>query len=128
MGDESWFAKKWLEKAITDFAYAKHSLEFGSLDWAQLAAQQAAEKALKAVCIEKGVGLIKTHDLQLLARKVNAPKEIIGQSSLLNSFYTISRYPDLGTDLDEKTLKEATEDAIIAAEKVVGWCRKQTKT
>lgn len=112
-------AGKWLEKARADFVFAKHSLEFGSLDWAQLAAQQAAEKALKAVCIIKGVGLIKTHDLQLLSRKVNAPKEIIQQSSMLNSFYTISRYPDVDENMDKTTMLQAANDAITAAEEVV---------
>lgn len=118
-------AKKWLEKAKTDFVFAKHALEFGSLDWAQLAAQQAAEKALKAVCIIKGIGLIKTHDLQLLARKIGAPKEVIQQSSLLNSFYTISRYPDVEENLDADDMRQATIDAIKAAEEVIAWCNKQ---
>ena len=118
-------AKTWLEKAQTDFAFAKHAFEFGSLDWAQLAAQQSAEKALKAVCIGKGIGLIKTHDLQLLARKIGAPKEIIQQSSILNSFYTVSRYPDAGESMDADTMQQATIDAIKAAGEVLKWCKQK---
>ena len=119
-------AKKWLEKAKTDLVFVKHSFEFGSLDWSQFAAQQAAEKALKSVCIAKGIELIKTHDLQLLARKVGAPKEIVQQSSLLNSFYTISRYPDVEENLDADSMRQAAVDAIKASEEVIAWCSKKT--
>lgn len=120
-------AIKWLTKAQSDFTFAKHAFEVGSFDWAQLAAQQSAEKALKAICILKDIGLIKTHDLQLLARKLNATKEVIEQSSLLNSFYTISRYPDVDENLNENAMLQATKDAIKAAEEVLEWCKKQMK-
>jgi len=120
-------AKKWLSKAGTDFIHAEQSLELGSLDWAQLAAQQSAEKALKSVLILKGLGLVKIHDLQMLARKVDAPKEIIEHAGTLNSFYTLSRYPDIDEDMTEERMLGATKDAIESAKAVIEWCKQQLR-
>ncbi|MEI7961293.1 MAG: HEPN domain-containing protein [archaeon] len=120
-------AKLWLQKAGTDFVHAQQSLELASLDWAQLAAQQSAEKALKAVLILRGFGLIKIHDLQMLARNADAPKEIITHASTLNSFYTISRYPDVDLDMTEEQMLKATQDAIESAKAVIEWCKRQIK-
>lgn len=120
-------AKKWLQKAGTDFVHAEQSLGLGSLDWAQLAAQQSAEKALKAILINKGFGLVKIHDLQILARKVDAPKEIINHASTLNSFYSLSRYPDVDEDMTEEKMLKATLDAIESAKAVIEWCKQQIK-
>lgn len=120
-------ALKWLEKAESDLKHAEFSLKNKSFDWAQLASQQAAEKALKAVCIYKGIGLIKVHDITLLARKVNAPTELLEKCGLLNPFYTSARYPDVEELLDD-LMECAAKDALNAAEEVISWCKKQIKT
>ena len=121
-------ALRWLNKAESDLKHAKYSLENNDFDWAELASQQSAEKALKAVCIYKGLGLIKAHDLTILARKVNAPMEILEKSALLNPFYSSSRYPDVEELMGDKLNEVAAKDAIKSAEEVVRWCKKQIKT
>lgn len=121
-------AKRWLEKAKSDLKHAKHSLKDNDFDWVQVASQQSAEKALKAVCLHKEAGLIKVHDLTILARKVNAPDEILENCSLLNPFYTASRYPDIEKETDKKLEEAAAKDAIKAAGRVVTWCKRQIKT
>src|SRR3989338_4667768 len=85
---------KWLEKAESDLKHAKLSFANEDYDWAEFASQQAAEKALKSVLIAINFGLIKVHDLTLMARKVKAPNSIVEKCGLLNSFYIISRYPE----------------------------------
>jgi len=120
--------KKWIGKAKSDLKHAKSSLRNREFDWAQLASQQAAEKALKAVCLHKEVRLIKVYDLTILARKVNAPNDILENCSLLNPFYTASRYPDVEEETNKNLEQTAAKDAIKAAEKVVRWCREQIKT
>jgi HEPN domain-containing protein len=117
----------WLNKAESDLKHARHSMKNKDYDWVQLASQQAAEKALKAVCIQKGIGLIRTHELTILARKVKAPKNLIEKSALLNPFYTASRYPD-AEEAEEGLSEVAAKDAIKAAEEVVKWCKNQIKT
>jgi len=121
-------ALKWFEKAESDLEHARLSHENGDFDWAALAAQQAAEKALKAIHIYLDRGLVKTHELTSLARKISAPTEIIEKAALLNPFYSASRYPDVDELLDEATLKQASEDALYAASEVLSWCKKQIKT
>ena len=64
--------KKWIAKAKSDLKHVRSSLKNKEFDWAQIASQQAAEKALKALCLHKELGLIKVHDLTILAKKVNA--------------------------------------------------------
>jgi HEPN domain-containing protein len=44
----SW-AKDWIWQALKEFRRAERSLEFGHHEWACSAAQQAAEKAVKAL-------------------------------------------------------------------------------
>lgn len=121
-------ALKWLNKAGSDLGHAKYSLKNNDFDWVELASQQAAEKALKAVCIYKGIGLIKTHDLTLLARKTGAPREVLEECGLLNAFYTGSRYPDEREQMDNELKEIAARDAIKSAERVVKWCKNQIKT
>ncbi|MBI1936445.1 HEPN domain-containing protein [Candidatus Woesearchaeota archaeon] len=118
---------KWIGKAKSDLKHAKSSLRNGEFDWAQVASQQAAEKALKAVCLHKGIGLIKVHDLTILGRKLNAPNDVLENCGLLNPFYTASRYPDVQERTNKKLEEIAAKDAIKAAEKVIRWCKEQIK-
>lgn len=119
--------KKWIEKAESDLKHAKSSLENADFDWAQLASQQSAEKSLKAACIYKGIGLIRVHELTILARKLSAPETILEKCGLLNPFYTSARYPDVEELMDEETNEIAANDAIKCAEHVIKWCKKQIK-
>ena len=120
--------KKWIEKAKSDLNHAKSSFVNKEFDWAQIASQQAAEKALKSVCLHREIGLIKVHDLTILAKKVNAPGEILENCGLLNPFYTASRYPDVQEETNEELEKTAAKDAIKSAGKLVKWCKEQIKT
>lgn len=65
--------ENWWKQAEADLNSAKNS--FNSKDYYVCAflCQQAVEKALKALLFKKGFELIKTHDLVLLAKKINAP-------------------------------------------------------
>lgn len=121
-------AKEWLKKAESDLAMARLAVNEGFYDWAQLACQQAAEKALKAVCIAKGKGLVKTHELIALAIRVGAPKEIVSKAGFLNSFYFASRYPDAIADMNEEAVLSATKQALENAEGVLLWSKQQSKT
>lgn len=119
--------KKWLDKSESNLRHAISSAKLEDFDWAQVAAEQCAEKSLKSACIFLGYGVIKTHDLVLLAKKLNAPREIIEKSAILNSFYSASRYPDAEDLLDKKLNISATKDAIASAEEILKWCKLQIK-
>ena len=112
--------KAWLERAEKDLKAAKDSVSSGNYEWAGFQAQQAAEKSLKAICINKNKILIKTHDCTLLARKCNAPEEIIKAGSELTPSYGDTRYPDI----PKEYTKEVVEDLIKKAEEVIAWTKK----
>jgi HEPN domain-containing protein len=118
-------AARWMAKAESDLSHAVKSLGMGDYDWAQFAAQQSSEKALKAVCILKGFGLLKIHDLTTLARKLDAPRVLISDAAILNPFSTISRYPDADEYLEPAANRRAAEDAILSAKNVLEWCKKK---
>lgn len=101
----------WLERAEKDLKAAKNSLASQDYEWSCFQSHQAAEKALKAVNLKEKKELLKTHDIVLLARKMNASQEIINAGSQLNPAYTGARYPDVPASYSkedaEQTLKKA---------------------
>jgi HEPN domain-containing protein len=86
-------------------------------------AQQAAEKALKAVLIDKGVPPPKTHNirtlLDLLPQGVIVPQDVEDAASLTD-YAVMSRYPGDFESIDEREYKET----IRLAESVVLWAEK----
>ena len=88
-------------------------------------AQQAAEKALKAVLIAKGVPPPKTHNirtlLDLLPQEVIAPQGIEDAASLTDYAVT-SRYPGDFESVDEEEYKETVrlaETVVLWAERII---------
>jgi HEPN domain-containing protein len=93
-------ATAWLRQAERDLAHARRSAEHGDPEWACFAAQQAAEKALKAVLIDLGTRPPPIHDLTALARAVldhgvmdHATLEGLGDLAALTDFGITARYP-----------------------------------
>jgi HEPN domain-containing protein len=86
-------------------------------------AQQAAEKALKAVLIAKGVPPPKTHNirtlLDFLPQDVIVPQEVEDAASITD-YAVISRYPGDFESIDEKEYKET----VRLAEAVVLWAER----
>jgi len=83
---------------------------------------QAAEKALKALCILKFKRLWKTHDLKQLAEKLQAAKNIVEISESLNPHYIQTRYPT-----GVLYTKDVAEEALENAGKVLKWIKKKLK-
>lgn len=88
-------------------------------------AQQAAEKALKAALIAKGVPPPKTHNirtlLDLLPRDIIPPREVEDAASLTD-YAVITRYPGDFESVDEDEYKEAirlAETLVIWAERII---------
>jgi len=88
-------------------------------------AQQAAEKALKAVLIAKGVPPPKTHNiralLDLLPQEIITTQEIEDAASLTDYAVT-SRYPGDFESVDEEEYKETVrlaENVVLWAERII---------
>lgn len=89
-------------------------------------AQQAAEKALKAVLIARGSRFRKTHDIGVLLTLlreagVEVPTQL-DEATHLTKYAFESRYPS------ELTVREeGFAEALRLAVFVVGWCESQLK-
>ncbi len=111
----------WLRHATSDLALAcvtpPPSVLMESLCFH---AQQAAEKALKAVLISRSVSFPKTHSirmlLDLLENYVDVPEDI-QYAAGLTDYAVTARYPGASEPVE----REEYEEAVRTAETVVAW-------
>ena len=114
-------AADWLNHAQSDLSIAK-SKKNNRVMYAHLCfhAQQAAEKALKAVLVIKGVSFGRSHDLAyllaLLPDSCSIPPALL-QLPLLNKYAVQYRYPGETPVVDAKQRKRA----VGLAEDTVEW-------
>lgn len=115
--------RSWLRRARSNLARARIGrlnpeilLEDSCFD-----AQQAAEKAIKAVLVSRNAEFPKTHVLvRLLDLVERAGVDVppgIREAEVLTDFATHTRYPGGGEDVDESEYGEA----VLLAERVVRW-------
>jgi HEPN domain-containing protein len=120
----------WLRQAQADLRHARHALQAGDYEWSCFAAQQAAEKAIKALFQRRGMdawGHTLTVLLGNLPADVQPPAELIDYARALDKHYILTRYPngfDSGAPTDFYTRSEA-EHAIQHAEAILAFCRDQ---
>jgi HEPN domain-containing protein len=124
MADRS---RDWLAQAHRDVDHARWSLEGGFNEWACFAAQQAAEKAVKAV-YQHLSGAAWGHSvaelLLGLRERTDVPDEMVGLGRLLDRFYVPARYPngwESGSPHDYFS-KEDVDGAIRAADELIRFC------
>ena len=114
--------KIWRNKANKDLAVAEKLFESGDYTYCSFWCQQAAEKALKALLLQKTGTLIMTHDLVLLSKKVKAPSDIVKFCKELAPVYMESRYPDV-EDFREYTKEESKID-LKNSKEILKWVEK----
>jgi HEPN domain-containing protein len=119
-------AADWMGQAERDLRAAEASMEAGLFEWACFIAQQAAEKAVKAVAQARG-GDVMGHAVSRLVAEVfgQAPDEIAEPARRLDKFYIPTRYPNgwaAGKPGDYYSREDA-EAAIADAQRVVGYCQ-----
>lgn len=122
-------AGDWFRQAEADLAHARHAIDGGHHEWACFAAQQAAEKAVKAAHQALGQdawGHSVTELLQALQGQVAAVGEpLLDRARALDKLYVPTRYPNglpSGAPADYYTRTEA-ERAIADAEAILACCR-----
>ena len=118
-------AAEWLLHAESDLRYAALGRGAPGILQSQVAfhAQQAAEKALKAVLVHASVDFPRTHDLQALLVLIGdagmaVPPELEGVSALTR-FAAETRYPGD----PEPITPDELEQAITWAGKTIAWAR-----
>ena len=110
----------WFAQAERDLEQAQSSRDDHRHEWACFAAQQAAEKAVKALHLSKGQeawGHVVAYLLDELP--VNVPDLLLEKAKVLDGFYIPTRYPNghpegppfdhYGTLHSEEAIRHATE-------------------
>jgi HEPN domain-containing protein len=120
--DRTWAtAEDWLKRAHSDLALSKIARPDGVfLEDLCFHAQQAAEKALKALFVQRGWTFHFTHDLQeliadLVSKGVSIPGEI-SRAGVLSAYAKETRYPGFGDPIEiiDHQRAVALADAIVA--------------
>lgn len=121
-------SKDWLAQAERDLNHAVHACEDEDFEWSCFSAQQAAEKAVKAVFLRlhgEGWGHSVYALLKALADKVKVPLNLLESAKVLDKHYIPTRYPngfERGIPADYYTKKEAQE-AIENAREIIEFCQ-----
>lgn len=116
----------WLMQAQKDLEKAKLDIDWGYYEWACFTAQQAAEKAIKAL-FQHLNGEAWGHGTKALLE--NLPYEdhtvFLEDAKVLDKMYIPTRYPNglpEGIPHDYFTKPEAKQ-AVDAAERIYEWCK-----
>lgn len=93
-------AEKWLSQGVNDARHARYALNGGFHAQACYSAQQAVEKSLKALMLEAGQELERTHSVLALQRLlqdagVTIPEDVLSQDEgrLLARMHVETWYP-----------------------------------
>lgn len=88
-------ARDWFAQAEKDVALARLAQANASHEWACFAAQQAAEKAVKALHLWRGQEAWG-HVVARLLRELPTvpPADLVDRGMVLDNFYVSSRYPN----------------------------------
>lgn len=121
-------ASDWLRQALKDLEHARKSMEFGDYEWACFAAQQAAEKAVKALYQKLSIE-VWSHSvsrmLESLPEEYKPSSGLVEKAKELDRHYIPTRYPNFhpeGAPMDYYSREDA-ERAVRYAEEVVEFCR-----
>lgn len=87
----------WLAQAEVDLTQARESKASGRHEWACFAAQQSAEKAVKALHLRQGQeawGHVVERLLRQLPESISPAPDLFDAAKVLDNFYIPSRYPN----------------------------------
>jgi HEPN domain-containing protein len=120
----------WLDQAAWDLQAAEDSAAKGHHEWAAFQAQQAAEKAAKAL-VQSLHGAVRGHAIAEIVRRlpssVQVPGTVLDAALALDRVYFAPRYPNAfpaGKPRDYFNDKSSRE-YIAYARQVLEFCRSQ---
>ncbi len=115
---------EWLNRARSSLEIAKNRGPQIYLEDLCFEAQQAAEKAIKALMIERGIDFPYVHDiarlLSLLRESGEAIPDAVGNARKLTRFATVTRYP-----MNQVVTEQHYQEAVAVAEAVLRWAEER---
>ncbi|HEY2931608.1 MAG TPA: HEPN domain-containing protein [Acidobacteriota bacterium] len=118
----------WMDQARSDLDHARNDLAGSFYDWACFSAQQAAEKAVKAVFQALGQeawGHSVADLLRELSRTRSVTQDLVDIGLELDKSYIPTRYPNAHPSGSPRSRYTRTEAArmIDYAERILEWCK-----
>ena len=115
---------EWLASAAEDLTAAQVLFDAGQYHTMALHAQQAVEKSLKGLLVERTGELpARTHDLRRIGAEVGVPPEMLARLVELYAYYLAGRYPGTAHgDAQVRAMQEATA-ALTTAREALDWTR-----
>ncbi len=117
--------REWMNRARSNLALARSRIHHVYLEELCFEAQQAAEKAIKALLIRRGIEFPYIHDLSRLLLLLEEAGEtipsLVRQAEDLTDYATVMRYPARVEPVSEQEYAKAIE----IAEAVVQWAEEQ---
>lgn len=119
----------WLEQARRDLSHARQSISMEHFEWACFAAQQAAEKAVKALHLHLGTvawGHSVFELLDGLPPALHPGVELLERGKILDRFYIPPRYVNAHPSGPPYRyyLRADAEQAIAAAQEIIAYCER----
>ena len=117
--------REWVNRARSNLAQARNRVPDVYLEDLCFEAHQAAEKAIKAVMIRRGMEFPYVHDLDRLLSLLEEDGEVlpvtIQRSDELTRYAVVTRYPTVVRPVSEPEYRQAIE----IAEAVVTWAEER---
>jgi HEPN domain-containing protein len=119
--------RDWLDQAERDLQRANIDIKYQFWEWACFTAQQAAEKAAKALLMNRGYS-VWGHAITPMLRhleEIAVPEVVIGYAQLLDAHYIPTRYPNgfaEGKPADYYNEHKGKE-AVSAAAEIIRFCK-----
>lgn len=117
-------SRLWFRQAEEDAITAEQNIKIERFYASAFFSQQAAEKALKALYLERNREPYLSHNLVELAKFLKAPEDILTSCRALAPQYTVTRYPDAAGGLPYDAYdKYLANELLKNAKKVLAWVK-----
>ena len=121
-------SEDWMNQAERDLKVAEELMKDESFEWSCFIAQQATEKAVKAV-FQKLNAVAWGHSIfdlmRALSMKVVVNERLLDCARNLDKYYVPTRYPnsfESGSPYEYFTRRDA-EDAIVCSRRIIEFCK-----
>jgi HEPN domain-containing protein len=120
-------ARLW-EQTQEDLDTADKLLEVGKYYASVFFSEQAAEKALKTMYLERKRQVIFSHDLVELAEQLGTPQNVSQAAAKLSPHYIITRYPNAANAVPAKLYDKASAQMHLKlSSEVLQWVKEELR-